>query len=179
MRTLEQMYEDVPIGKENAISRYELCKLWGDISERTVRSFIASLREMDNGDDYVIVSLSHCRGYYRTSDPEEIKAYRKETMNRAKNTFIPLKKVNRILSAHENAGQLELPPNNLKTARKAAGIQAQEAVEIIKKEIDPRFNTVTMSLIENNKALPTAGQLMVMSRLYGKSTGELTGMEIM
>lgn len=89
--------EDIPIGAENAISRKQLANKWG-VSDRIARSYIARLREQDNGDRYVIVSHSDgCGGYYRTEDPAQIRHFYNETMNRARNTFKPLKKVRRVL----------------------------------------------------------------------------------
>lgn len=177
MPTLNEMYESIPIGRDNAITKDELREMWGYKTTRHVREIIAELRAIDNGDNYVIVSLSHNKGYYRTDDIDEIIAYKQETTSRAKSTFIPLKKVNRVLMDMDS-GQLEIvPPNRLKEAREAAGLQAKEVVLIIRK-YDPSFDKVAMSLIENNKALPTARQLAVMSRLYKCSPADLIGAEI-
>ncbi|MGN1167181.1 MAG: hypothetical protein ACI4S2_12510 [Lachnospiraceae bacterium] len=177
MATLEEMYEDIPIGRQNAISKYELARIWNIRSERAVRARIEKMRAIDNGDGFVIVSLSSGRGFYRTDDIKEITAYKNETTNRARHTFAPLKKVNRILM-ESDMQQLELvPPNRLKEAREAAGLQAKQVISIIQQH-DPSFNKVTMSLIENNKALPTALQLSVMSRLYKSTPAELIGMDL-
>ena len=94
--------EDIPIGAENAITRQRLAALW-HTDDRTAREYIAQLREEDNGDSYVIVSHSNGRGYYRTNDRAAIEHYYRETMNRARHTFRPLKKVRRIL---KGAGRL-------------------------------------------------------------------------
>jgi hypothetical protein len=89
-------YDDIPIGKEHAITRAELADLWG-VSDRKVRQIIADLRAEDNGDGYVIVAFSSRRGYYRTNDIREIKHFHFETTKRARNTFAPLRKSRRIL----------------------------------------------------------------------------------
>lgn len=176
MLTLEKMYNSIPIGKENAISKERLQKMWGLTNERSVRHAIAELRKMDNGDNFVIVSLSSCKGFYRTDDPEEILKYKKETLNRAKHTFAPLGKVNRIL--REDDTQLKITMlNRLKEAREEAGYKANEVIPIIKK-YDPSFDKSMMSKIENNKCNPTNLQLSVMASLYKKTTAELTGTEI-
>lgn len=176
MSTLEKMYDSIPIGKENAISKERLQVMWGLTSERAVRQVVAELRKIDNGDNFVIVSLSSCKGFYRTDDPEEILKYKKETLNRAKHTFAPLGKVNRILM--ENDTQLEFAaPNKLKEAREAAGYKANEVIPLIRK-YDPSFDKSMMSKIENNKCNPTILQLSVMASLYKKTTAELTGVEI-
>lgn len=88
--------EDIPIGAENAITRQELARKW-HVDDRSARRYIEKLRAQDNGDRFVIVSHSNGRGYYRTDDPESIRHFFNETMNRACNTFKPLKKVRRIL----------------------------------------------------------------------------------
>lgn len=93
-------YLDIPIGKEHAITRQELAKKW-KVTDREARRFIAELRAQDNGDDYIIVAFSSGKGYYRTNDREKIEHFRNEMSKRARNTFAPLKKVNRILRTVE------------------------------------------------------------------------------
>ncbi len=171
-------YDDIPIGKRHAISRETLSGLW-NLSDREVRAVIADLRKQDNNDEYVIISSSGGKGYYRTTDIEEILAYKKEILNRARHTYTPLKKINRILEEHEADNQMEfVSVNNLRAARKEAGLTAQTVVEVIRRDADPKFNKSDMSRIENNRCYPTAKQLLVMSKLYRKSPSELTGMEI-
>lgn len=178
MPTLEEMYESIPIGKRNAVTKEQLVEMWGYSSERGVRKTIERLRAMDNGDNYVILSSSHNKGFYRTDNVDEILAFKKETTNRARHTFRPLRKANRILKDMDSM-QLEIvPPNRLKEAREAAGLKAKDVISTIQ-QYDPNFNKVIMSMIENNKAYPTATQLAVMSRLYNQSTADLIGMEIM
>lgn len=176
MLTLEEMYNSIPIGKANAVTKEQLAEMWGYKTERAVREKIAEMRAIDNGDNYVVVSLSHNKGYYRSDDASEIMAFKQEVTSRARHTFIPLKKVNRVLLDLDSK-QLEMvPPNRLREAREAAGLQAKEVIPIIRQH-DPAFNKVAMSLIENDKALPTARQLAVMSKLYKRSQAELIGME--
>lgn len=63
--------EMIPVGRENAISRRDLCRITG-LSDRQVRREIAQLRLKDFGDDLVIVSTSRGRGYYLTDNIDEI-----------------------------------------------------------------------------------------------------------
>lgn len=86
--------------------------IWGVSTERQVRLIIAELRAQDNGDDYVIISLSNKKGFWRSNDPEEIQTFKRELMNRAQHTFRPLKKINRILEGGEDV-QLEFFPELL------------------------------------------------------------------
>ena len=89
-------YEDIPIGRDNAITRAELAKQWG-VSDRLARHMIAKLRAEDNGDGYIIVAFSSRKGYYRTNNAAEILHFKREMGKRARNTFAPMKKVRRVL----------------------------------------------------------------------------------
>ena len=60
----------IPYGKENAISKDELCMLTG-YSERLVRRTIHKLR--DKGE--FIMSNSHHTGYWLTDDMDEVKVF--------------------------------------------------------------------------------------------------------
>jgi hypothetical protein len=83
-------FKDIPIGRENAISRTDLAKLWG-CNDRTARERIADMRCKEN-DGFVIVSHSNSgpAGYYRTNDPIEIQHFVNEMEKRARSTFRPL-----------------------------------------------------------------------------------------
>ncbi|ADY13656.1 hypothetical protein SpiBuddy_1832 [Sphaerochaeta globosa str. Buddy] len=89
----------LPIGSWNAISRQELSDLWG-MGDRSARLVIAELRKMDFGDNYIIVSYSDGKGYYRTADIAEIEAFAAEMRSRALQIFAPLKKANRIIKEY-------------------------------------------------------------------------------
>lgn len=93
---LETYYNDLPIGKENAVTYKELCLKWC-CSERQVRNILHALSELDNNDDFVIIRSSHGKGFYRTNDSGEIESYIKECTNRASNIFKTLKKARRVL----------------------------------------------------------------------------------
>ena len=176
MKTLEEMYNDIPIGKHNAISRQALTALWG-VSDRVARQKIAEMRRLDNGDNFAIISNSNGRGYYRTDNIKEIMQFKKETTARGKQTFNALRKINRILQTNTN--QMELVSiNKLREARLAVGLQAKDVVEAVR-AYDPLFDKSMMSRIENNRCLPTSLQLSIMADLYGKEPAELTGMEIL
>ena len=95
---------DIPIGRENAISREALCNIWC-CCDRVARKNIQALRMEMPEDGYIIVSSSHDTGYYRTNDPAEIAAFIKETEARARHTFMPLQ-VARVVLA--NVGQVRM-----------------------------------------------------------------------
>lgn len=166
-------YESIPIGKENAISKLELMMLW-NVSDREVRKKVRELREYDNGDDFVIISTSKNQGYYKSNNRDEMRSYKEETSRRAKHTFTPLKKVNRILGAHEEQASFT---NNLKMARMQAKLKGDDVIPYFKK-IDPRFDKSLLSKIENGLCMPNPNQLTIMSKLYNKTIEELIGFSI-
>lgn len=98
-------YNDIPIGSKNAITRAELSRKW-KCSDRDARRIIADLRAVDNGDDYIIVSHSSSKGYYRTNDVEEITHFRNEQGKRARKHFLPFKKINRVLREKRENGNV-------------------------------------------------------------------------
>ena len=97
---MEQYYNDIPIGRENAITYPELCLLW-NCSPRKVRYILHQLSYWDNGDNMILIRSSHGKGFYKTDDINEINTYKKEVTNRARHTFAPLKKVRRVLRERE------------------------------------------------------------------------------
>lgn len=97
--------KDIPIGKENAISRADLAKKW-NCSDRTARERIAILR-CSADERYVIASHSKggVSGYYRTDDPAEIQYFLNEMEKRARNTFRPLRHARRLLESIDKERQ--------------------------------------------------------------------------
>lgn len=73
--------EYIPFGKENAVSRAELKILTG-IDDRAVRLLIkeANRKALENG--YAILSSSAAKGYWKSEDTGEIRAYLKESERR-------------------------------------------------------------------------------------------------
>lgn len=100
-------WASIPIGKENAITYVDLMGLWG-MNKRSVRSKLHQLSQHDNGDGLVLIRSSKLRGFYRTDKREEIEAYRREVYNRARHTFAPFRKIDRILGNDENQLVIEL-----------------------------------------------------------------------
>lgn len=97
---LTKCWNDIPIGRENAITYPELIELWG-VCERAVRAILHDLSYYDNGDAYILIRSSHGKGFYRTDNAEEIERYKRECTNRAKRTFAPLRKIRRVLKERE------------------------------------------------------------------------------
>lgn len=99
-------WDCIPVGKENAITYPELCLMW-DCSARKVRNILHELSYEDNGDNMILIRSSHGKGFYKTDNSEDIERYKKECINRAKHTFAPLRKINRVLKSN-NTMQLDL-----------------------------------------------------------------------
>ena len=95
MTDLIKCYNDIPVGKENAITYPELCDLW-NCSARKVRSILHDLSYFDNGDNYILIRSSTGKGFYKTDDMSEIERYKREIYNRARRTFAPAKKIRRL-----------------------------------------------------------------------------------
>ena len=96
----EKYWNDIPIGRDNAITYNELIMLWG-VSERKVRAILHDLSYVDNGDNYVLIRSSRGKGFYKTDNIADIESYKRECTNRAKRTFAPLRKIRRVLKSQE------------------------------------------------------------------------------
>lgn len=166
-------YETIPIGKNNPILRNQLCILW-NMCDRQVRNKVAKLRSQDNGDDFVIVSTSDNAGYYRSDDRLDINKFKQQTLKRGKKTFLPLKKVNRILGTHENQSSIS---NALRIARIESNLKGSEVIQELRK-LDKRFDKSLLSKLENGLCLPTSSQAEALSKLYNKPISDLIGIYI-
>lgn len=100
MDSLAIYYNDIPVGRENAVTYSELKAKWG-CSERQVRNILHKLSYWDNSDKFIIIRSSHGKGFYKTADIDEILRYKKEVTNRASHTFKALKKIRRVLKELE------------------------------------------------------------------------------
>lgn len=169
---LEVYWSELPVGKENAVSYAELCKRWGR-GERAVREILHELSRYDNGDNYILIRSSSGCGFYRTDDEDDIAAYRQECLNRGRNVFAPLKKINRVLKEVDTQMNFE---NNLKTVRIMSGMKQSEVCGFMKK-YDPSFDVPLLSKMESGVCLPTPYQRCLLARIYGCSPSELVGVE--
>lgn len=96
--------EDIPIGRKNAISRKNLAAFWG-VGDRTARQIISELRGIDDGSDYVIVSVSRFSGYYRTNNPDEIDHFRNEMVKRIRSTRKAIEVAEKVSRRRRKAAQ--------------------------------------------------------------------------
>ncbi len=98
--------DDIPIGRDNAISRATLAQLWG-CSDRNARDYIARFRAAHEEDSYAILSTSHQpAGYWRSNSIAEIQQFIKETHARGRNTFIVLRDARAVLK--RMSGQIKM-----------------------------------------------------------------------
>lgn len=167
---LEYYYNSIPIGRENAVTYPTLCEKWG-MSERQVRRKLHELSHFDSGDNFIIIRSGHGKGFYKTDDINEIKAYKKEIMAKAKSNFAPLGKINRILNSDTEALQTSVF-NNMKVIRLERNLYQREVVEYMRK-FDLSFDTPMLSKFENGFCQPTYYQLMKLAELYECNPSDL------
>lgn len=104
-KTLIKYYNDIPKGRENAVTKQDLSARWGT-SERQTRKIISEMARIDFGDGQVIISSSHSKGFWKTADPSEIAAAYKEITNRGRNTFLRGELLKQRLREHDAENQL-------------------------------------------------------------------------
>ena len=97
MEELELYYNDIPYGKENAITYTQLCIKWGK-NKRAVRAILQRLSYYDPKDNCVLIRSSRGKGFYRTDNIDDMLAYKRECLSKGKSIFAPVKKINRILN---------------------------------------------------------------------------------
>lgn len=170
---LELYWNDIPIGKENAITYDKLINKW-NICERKVKYYLHELSSFDNGDDYVLIRSGKSKGFYRTDNVEEIQAYKRECLNKGKSVFAPVKKINRILNTNYN--QLEIQ-NNLRVIREMKGLKQSHVCKQLKK-YDKALDKSMLSKMENGICLPTPYQLSLIAKIYGCEPVELVNSEL-
>ena len=93
-RRLRQRWLDIPIGCDNSITYKELEHKWG-MSARSVRREMHELSRVDFGDSFILIRSSHNKGFYRSSNPLEIRQYAAEITSRAKECLEPLAVINK------------------------------------------------------------------------------------
>lgn len=93
---LSLYWQQMPIGKKNAITYPQLCELW-QVKERKARAILHELSLFDNGDKYILIRSSKGKGFYKTDDEHEIEKYKRECLNKGRSVFAPVKKINRVL----------------------------------------------------------------------------------
>ena len=173
MENLEPCWLDIPTEKANAITYAELCEKWS-CGERTVRRILHELSYIDNGDNYVLIRSSHGKGFYKTDNVTDIERYRKECSSRARRTFAPLKKIDRILKSGTDM-QMNFY-NNLRAVRLSKDMKQQKVVQLMRIH-DKSIDISLLSKFENSICLPTPYQLCLFAQIYGVEPSELVSYE--
>ena len=161
-------WNDIPVGKENAATYNELCARWG-CTTRQARRILHELSLFDNGDNYILIRSGSCKGFYKTDDDNEIRAYKRECLNKGRSVFAPVKKINRVLS--ENTMQYSLL-NNLRVVRESKGIKQKDVCKRMR-AFDRDFDKSLLSKMENGVCLPTYYQLSKLAQIYACTPSEL------
>lgn len=171
---MENYWQSIPVGRENAWSYGMLCAVWR-MSERQVRAVLHELSQYDNGDNLILIRSSNKAGFYRTDNPDEIAAYRAETLSRGRKTLAPLRKIDRVLKPCD--GQLNMI-NNLKAVRLACGLSAVDVSKRMTAAGYKGFDVPTLSRMENGHCLPTPAQLTQLAMIYCCAPRDLVDAEI-
>lgn len=161
-------WNDIPVGKENAVTYAELCALW-NCNTRRARAILHELSIYDNGDDYILIRSGGCKGFYKTDDENEIKAYKRECLNKGRSVFAPVTKINRVLS--ENTTQYSII-NNLRVIREGKGLKQKDVCDRMR-EFDRAFDKSLLSKMENGVCLPTYYQLSKLASILDCEPSEL------
>lgn len=159
---LERFWDDIPVGKENAATYAVLCGLW-KCTERTARAILHKLSSYDNGDNYILIRSSGCKGFYKTDNEDEINAYKRECINKGRSVFAPIKKINRVLALDDPQCSFA---NNLRVVRESRGMKQEEVCNQMKKYCNS-FDKPLLSKMENSVILPTPFQLSLLAQIYG------------
>ncbi len=176
MGNVENLYtywDDIPVGRENAFTYEDLCYIWA-CDPRKARAILHELSRYDNGDNYILIRSSGCKGFYKTDDEAEIQAYKHECLNKGKSVFAPIKKINRVLNA--NGAQFSTT-NNLRVIRESRGFKQSQVCEYMRR-YDRAFDKPLLSKMENDVCAPTAYQLSLLAALFDCEPSELLTMDL-
>lgn len=163
---LEMYWKAIPIGRENALTYIDLRIRW-NVSERRARMILHDLSLYDSGDDFILIRSARNKGFYRTDDKEEMKAYKRECLAKGRSIFAPVKKINRVLN--ENDAQYSFT-NNLRVIRERCGMTQTEVCEKVN---DIGLDKFLLSKMENNICLPTDYQLRRLAQIFSCTAHEL------
>lgn len=166
-------WDDIPVGKENALTYEDLCYIWG-CEPRKARAILHELSAYDNGDNYILIRSSKYKGFYKTDNEAEIQAYKRECLNKGRSVFAPVKKINRVLNADTMQYSLE---NNLRVVRESIGLKQCQVCDAMK-QYDKAFDKSLLSKMENGVCLPTYYQLAKLAHIYGCTPSELINADL-
>lgn len=171
--SIANYWDDIPVGKENAVTYENLCALW-ECDTRRARAILHELSLYDNGDNYILIRSSGCKGFYRSDDETEIEAYKRECLNKGRSIFAPLKKINRVLNTNTEQYSFE---NNLRVIRESKGLRQADVCERMK-QYDKAFDKSLLSKMENGVCLPNYYQLSKLALIFSCTPSELLTAEL-
>lgn len=165
---LEKYWNDIPVGREKAYTYEDLCYIWA-CEPRKARAILHELSVYDNGDNYILIRSSSCKGFYKTDNEAEIMAYKRECLNKGRSVFAPVKKINRVLSGNDRQYSFT---NNLRVIREGKGMRQSDVCKQMRKH-DRAFDKSLLSKLENSVVLPTPFQVVLLAQIYGVEPLEL------
>ena len=172
-------WEQIPYGKENAVSYDTLCANW-NTNKRSVRLILNELSRLDDGSDLILIRSSKNNGFYKSDNQDEIKKFKQECLNRGRSCFAPIKKINRVLKDYDNATFKISIVNNLAEIRLARGYTMRKTLDKAKSlNIDLKsLDMPLLSKFERGVCIPTDEQVKILARVYGVEPQSLFALEI-
>lgn len=165
----EKFWNDIPVGRENAIDYTGLMVKW-NTSERKTRLILHELSLYDNGDNYVLIRSSKNRGFFKTDNPRILQSFRHECLNKGKSIFAPVRKINRVLRNQED--QQFSMINNLKVMRENKNLTQTQVCQAMR-SYGFAIDKSLLSKMENGICVPTPQQAVKLAAMYETSVNEL------
>lgn len=154
---------DIPYGRENAVSRRELARLWG-MTDRSVRRVLSRLRAQDGGAP--ILADRDGRGYYRTLNPVELSQYLRGETARAASILRPLRGVYDC-----NMG-VDPVRCRLRALRERAGMSQTQFARRMAEAL-PQMDRVALSKAECGHVLLAPDALREAARILGVTPADI------
>lgn len=167
----EQLWNEIPVGEHNAVTYAQLCNRLKQ-NRRNVRKILHELSLYDSGDNYILIRSANGKGFYRTDNIAQIKAFRKECLNKGRSNFAPLKKINRVLKNDRSEIQYSVF-NNLKAVRNVKGLTQNEVISKLFWTYGVLLDVPTLSKMENGVFIPKPEQVYGLAKIYGVQPNEL------
>lgn len=166
---IERYWNDIPVGKANAVT-YDVLRAWWGVTERKAREILHELSLYDGGDDYILIRSSGGKGFYKSDDIAEIEAFKRECLSKGRSVFAPIKKINRVLNSQ---GSMQYTfENNMRVIREGAGLKQRDVCRRMQK-YDSSFNVPLLSKMENSQCCPTPLQRFFLAQIYGCAPSDL------
>ena len=97
----------IPAGRENAVSRRELARLTG-LTDRSIREHIKGANRALIGEGKAILSSSRARGYWISSEVQEMEEYLKESSRRARAQYRNDSPIRAYVMRRSGAGTIQV-----------------------------------------------------------------------